>query len=251
MPVTQTISPAQSDITAAVGAFLMDVTGLANTQIVVGQPNRVAEPSAPTFIVMTPIRFERISTNIDTYDDSSFLGSSTGTALTVTENLVGTVPIGAVLFGVDVPDGIRILSQASGAPGGPGVYTLSGAVNLSSQEFAAGGKIIEIDSIVTVQLDFHSDDNSSAQLSQAVSAALRDPYGVSFFAALPAPQNVVVPLYADDPAWRPFINAEQQYEWRWVLEGRFEVNQTIRVQQQFADTVSVITRAVPQQVTGL
>lgn len=230
--------------------FFAQVTGLAKAQIIVGQPNRVAEPATPTFIVMTPIRFDRISTNLDGYEDSSFVASSAGNVLTVTELLIGTVPIGALLFGQNITSAIAIQSQLSGRPGEAGTYQLSQVLDLASQDFAAGGKVVQIASNVTVQLDFHSADNSAAQLAQTVSALIRDPYGVSFFAALPKPQNAVVPLFADDPAQRPFVNAEGNYEWRWVLDAHFEVNQVARVPQQFADAVSIVTVAVPQQVTG-
>ncbi|MCC8963773.1 hypothetical protein H8A95_15995 [Bradyrhizobium sp. Pear76] len=229
----------------------MDVTGLPQGQIIVGQPNRVAEPAQPTFIVMMPLRFERIATNFDGYQDSSFVGSVANNVLTVTELLIGIVPTGALLFGQNINSSITIQQQLSGQPGQAGTYQLSQALNLAQQNFAAGGKVVEIDADVTVQLDFHSADNSAAQLAQTVSALLRDIYGVSFFAALTAPQNAVVPLFADDPALRPFVNAEGNYEWRWVLDAHFQVNQVTRVPQQFADAVSIVTVAVPQQVTGL
>lgn len=251
MPVTATISPTQSDVTTAIGTFLADVTGLPKGQIIVGQPNRVAEPSAPTFVVMMPLRFERISTNIDEYQDSSFVGSAASNVLTVTELLIGTVPTGALLFGQNLSTPIVIGQQLSGQPGEAGTYQLSQNLDLGTQRLAAGGKVIEIDAKITVQLDFHSADNSAAQLAQTVSAMMRDIYGVSFFAALPSPQNAVVPLFADDPALRPFVNAEGNYEWRWVLDAHFQVNQVARVPQQFADAVSIVTVAVPQQVTGL
>jgi hypothetical protein len=48
-----------------------------------------------------------------------------------------------------------------------------------------------------------------------------------------------VPLYADDPRYMPFVNENQQYEWRWVLEACFQVNQTVVVPKQYADAVDV------------
>lgn len=252
MPITRTISPAQSDITTAIGTFLQDVTGYQTGQVIVGQPNRVPQPTAKNFIIMMPTRFQRMSTNYDTPADSLFTATSSGTTLDVTAIQIGDVPLGALLFGVDIPPGISIDSQLSGAPGDIGTYQLSTALEVATpQAISAGGMIIRMDSTLTMQLDFHSDDNSSAQQSQSVSMLLRDQYGVAFFAALPPPQNVVVPLFADDPGWRPFINAEGNYEWRWVIEARFEVNQTLRVPQQFADALTLELIAVPWQVPGL
>ena len=62
---------------------------------------------------------------------------------------------------------------------------------------------------------------------------------MDFFAALSPPLNGVVPLYADDPRQMPFINAESQYEWRWVLEAKLQVNQAVQIPQQFADSAVV------------
>ena len=64
------ISPTQSNVQAALAAFLASVTGLeVGTTIISGQNNRASEPSATTFVVMTPIRFVRLETNLDLYDD--------------------------------------------------------------------------------------------------------------------------------------------------------------------------------------
>ena len=37
----------------------------------------------------------------------------------------------------------------------------------------------------------------------------------------------------------PFQNAEQQWEWRFSLDAKFEVDQTVSVAQTFADAVTV------------
>ena len=48
------ISPTQSNVQAALAAFLASVTGLeVGTTIISGQNNRASEPSATTFVVMT------------------------------------------------------------------------------------------------------------------------------------------------------------------------------------------------------
>jgi hypothetical protein len=36
----------------------------------------------------------------------------------------------------------------------------------------------------------------------------------------------------------PFTNAENQSEWRWVLDAELQVNQVISVPQQYADAVT-------------
>ena len=91
--------------------------------------------------------------------------------------------------------------------------------------FFTDGSGIEVASRVWVPLEFRT--------------ALRDEFGVAFFAALAPPLNGVVPLYADDPRQTPFINSEQQYEWRWVIEVCLQVDQTVTVPQTYSDSATV------------
>lgn len=48
-----------------------------NVPVIRGQPNRVAEPQAPLFVVITQLYSERLETNTDTYSDQYPSGSST------------------------------------------------------------------------------------------------------------------------------------------------------------------------------
>lgn len=240
MPVTATISPTQSDIQKALGLFLMDVTGLSTAAIVAAIPNKVAEPKFPNFIVMTLLRFERISTSVDGYEDVKFLGTVASQVLTVSQMIAGTIESGDPLSGTGVPFGTIIVSQIDGVSGGVGTYNINSEIAISQQAvLSAGTKSITMSSVAVVQLDFHSDGYASSGFAQTVSATFRDPYGVEFFAGLDAPLNTIGPLYADQPAMRPFVNAEKNYEWRWVLEARLQVNQTVSVPQQFFDSITV------------
>jgi hypothetical protein len=38
---------------------------------------------------------------------------------------------------------------------------------------------------------------------------------------------------------RPFINDQQQYEWRWGLDACLQVNQTVLIPQDYADKVHI------------
>jgi hypothetical protein len=49
----------------------------------------------------------------------------------------------------------------------------------------------------------------------------------------------VAPLLADDPRQMPFVNDQQQTEFRWVLDVQLQVNQIVAVPQQFADAATV------------
>ena len=84
---------------------------------------------------------------------------------------------------------------------------------------------------VSFQLDFHSatvGDGSDAAVM--VSTLFRDDIAYQAFAASNLP---ITPLYADDPKQVPFVNAEQQYETRWVLDAVLQVNAGVVWSTQF------------------
>lgn len=233
------ITPSQSNVQAALQAFLVEVLP-DGVDVVSGQGNRVPEPAAGAFVVMTPIRFKRLSTNLDTYADVVFDGSVSGTELTISTMLHGSVvTTNNLLFGVGVVDGTKIIKQLTGPAGGLGTYQLSIGQAIATQKLAAGWHGMQQNAEVTVQLDFHSDDLSAGDNAQIVSTSLRDLFATDFFRMLASPLNGVVPLHADDPRQMPFINESQQYEWRWVLEACLQANQVFLTPQQFAEAVVI------------
>lgn len=233
-----TISPTQDDLTRAVGLFLVDVlpSGVLPT---VSNPNRVGEPKVTSFVVMHPLRFTRISTNIDAYADVKFTASTSDGVMTVTEVQIGKIYVGGNLFGEGLPIPTLITSQISGDPGDVGEYVINSDTDLPSQTFSGGGFTMKRSSEVVLQLDFHSADRTSVDNAQVTSTAFRDEYGVNFFSALDAPLNQISPLYADDPVQRPFINDQQQFEWVWMLETHLQVDQVVRAPMQYADLVQI------------
>lgn len=235
---TTALQPSQSDLTTAVRAFLLAELP-AGTEVILAQGNRVPEPSSSTFVVMTPTRFARLDTNLDESLDLKMTGSIAGTTLTVTAvdaKSPGAVVVGSNVYGVGVAAGTKVTALGTGT-GGTGTYTISPPQTLSSQTLSAGRKAMTQAAQATVQLDFHSEDTTVASnMAQTISTILRDEYGVSAFAAQPSD---VVPLFADDPKQLPFINDQQQYEWRWVIEAKFQVNQKTTVPQEYADAVNV------------
>ena len=215
------------------------VTMATGVSVVAGQPNRVAEPVNPFFVVMTPIRFRRFSTNVDEWKDCRFAAAIAGTTMTVSAVQIGALVPGRPISAPGIAAGTSIVEQLTGTPGEIGTYEVSVSQVLSSETMSAGAKTMIQSAEIVVQLDFHSSDLTSSDFSQTVSTALRDEYGVDFFAALSAPLNGVVPLYADDPAQRPFINAENAWEYRWVLDAKLQVDQIVTVPQKYADAVDV------------
>lgn len=239
------ITGTQDDVQAALGNFLLAVlpTGF---DVVVGVQNRVPEPASANFVVMSPIRFTRLRTNIDTAADTRFTGSIAGTSLTASFGTgdFGVINIGAIVFGTGVLDGTTIVSQTSGPVGGAGVYVVSQAQTVALETMAAGQKTMEQGAEVVVQCDFHSATTASASsAAQIVSTAFRDEYAVQLFADQVSNPGVV-PLFADDPRYMPFWNDQAQAEWRWVIDAHMQINQVVTVPQQYADTTTVILKSV-------
>lgn len=236
-------SPAVSDVLGALQAFLLDLLPITADDVVQGLVNRVGEPGDTTFIVMTPIRFERLATNIDAQADCRFVGSITANVLTVVSIDIGSIGLGLTVFAAGVAPGTTITKFLDGE-GGAGTYQVSRNQTVAQATMSAGATTLTQEARVVVQLDFHSLDTTSGDYAQAVSTALRDEFATTFFAALPPPQNSVAPLHADDPRQAPFLNAEQQYEWRWVLEAHFQANQILALPAQYADEVALTLKDV-------
>lgn len=234
--MTAVLSPTDVEIFQAIRSFI--VGALPSTVAVVrGQASRVAEPGSADFVVMTELDRVRIETNVDTGSDCRFTGSISGTTMTVSAVQIGAVAPGAQLFGTGVQDGSSIVSFISGVAGGPGTYGVAPPQSAPSQTLSSGVKNILQPTQLVVQLDVHGPNSSDN--AQILTTLLRDEYAVSQFQG-----TDVTPLHADDPRQAPFFNAEQQYETRWTVEAHFQVNQTVTVPQQFADSVTVTVVSV-------
>jgi hypothetical protein len=203
--------------------------------IVTAQQNRVAEPQSPSFVVMTPIRFTRLRTNIATYADARFTGSISGSTLSVSNITSGTIGVGSTIFG----SGVFANTRITGIGSLPDTWVISPIQNVSSRVLAAGTKTWEQGTELAVQLDFHSADTSLAgDYAQTVTTMFRSSYAVEQFASQ-TPAYDITPLYADDARMVPFINESQQWEWRWVVEARVQVNDVVTIPLQFADSLEV------------
>lgn len=164
-----TPSPTQDTVITALRTFLLAVLPV-GTDVILAQVNRVPEPTDPNFVLMTPIRQIRLSTNVRS-------------------------------------DEIPPISSTS-------------SITQSVEH--------------VIQMDVHGP--ASGDNAVVIATLLRDQYGVDQFAAV---DENVIPLYSEDPRQLPFINAESQYEDRWVIEAYIQANQTITITQQFADVVDV------------
>lgn len=230
--MTITIAPSETAILKALGGFLTGILP-SGVEIFVGQTNRVPEPKKQDFVVMTPLRLERLETNLDDFVDTYFAGSIATDTLTVSSVSYGTLAVGRTIFGLGVAANTVITALGTGT-GGAGTYKVSPSQTVAARNMAAGAAQITQHTKVTIQLDVHgplSSDNS-----QIISTLMRDEYATQKFLDL---GDDAAPLYADDPKQMPFINEGQQYENRWVVEAVLQANQVVTIPQQFADAVVV------------
>jgi hypothetical protein len=239
-----TIAPTNSQILASLRNFLLAVLPTTGSdglpvQVIVGQTNRVPQVTSVDFVIITPIRFERIETNVDSYQDCRFTGSIAAAVLTVSAVQIGTVQPGATLSSNLVTAGTTIVSQLTGTPGGAGTYQVSQSQTVVSSTISAGGQTLQQALRVTVQLDFHSaNDTDAGDMASIVSTCLRDGFGVQQFANQ-SPNYGVVPLYADDARQAPFLDEASQVEFRWVVECVLQANVLVVLPQTYADAVDL------------
>lgn len=226
-----TLSINQSSTITALVAFLAGLLP-AGTEVFQAEANRVAEPSAADFVVITPRGRVRLSTNRDSYADAVFTGALGGSALTVTAVTLGSLAPGQPVFDAagQVPPGVIITALGTGT-GGPGTYVVNTAATIPSGVLFGG----HYDALQPIQdnyqLDFHGPD--SADYVQIISTLFRDNYAAEKLAP------VAAPLYAGEPLQRPFDNGEQQIEFVWSLDISLQVNPVVVVPQQFAASLNI------------
>ncbi len=226
----------QVSISQMTGRESAPLTMSTGVDVLAGQQNRVPETNNPAFVLMTPISFRRLATNVDESQDCKFVGSIAGTLLTVTTLDAGEIAVGNLIFGPGVASGTQVTAFGTGS-GGVGTYQVAPAQIVAGETLSAGTKTMTQNAQVTVQCDFHSSGTLAGDLAQTVSTALRDEFGTNFFANLAAPLDGVVPLFGDDPRQIAFTNAENAYEYRWILDVELEVQQIVTVPQLYADSV--------------
>lgn len=222
------VTPSESDTFTVLRSWLLDVLP-AGVQVIKAQINRVPEPKVGDFVVMTPVRRPRLTTNVDTSEDTFLTGSISGLVLTVDSVAYGTIETGNQLFGPTVADNTII-----GANTGPSTWAVSVSQTVADGPLACGVQRKMQELQFGVQLDIHGPN--SLDNSTIVSTLFRDAQAVDFFNAL---NPNITPLYSQDPAQIPFINAEDQYENRWIVIAEMQVNATVLVPQQFAGALNI------------
>lgn len=230
-----TLSLTEKQAFTVLRGVLDKILTVGKANIVLGQVNRVPEVKAEDFLVMWPLRRDRIETNVDEYEDLTFTGSIAGQVLTVTEVTLGTMAGNRDLFGENLADGSVIGAAINVDPEtGLGTWAVTPSQTVASQDMAAGvGRLMQ-PTKMTVQVDVHGP--VSADNAQIISTILRDEYGVNLFAP---DVSGVTPLYADDPRQGPYRNEQQQIENRWMVEVVLQINPIVTVPQQFAGELEI------------
>jgi len=198
-------------------------------EVVRGQDNRVPEPLGSDFITMIPVLRERIHNNIHDYVDSLFVGSITGTTLTITETLLGSLFVGVNIYGVDVLPDTTITAIL-----GNNQYTVSQAQTVTSRTIAGGIKNMFNPVKMTIQCDVHG--ARSCDNAHVITTAFRDAYASEQFAKS---NKNVFPLFSTDPKQMAFNNDQQQVENRWIVDLTIQVNPVVTISQQFLDALTI------------
>lgn len=94
---------------------------------------------------------------------------------------------------------------------------------------------------LTVQIDCYGPQSTDATVgacdwANMLSATLRDAYGCSFFEAVLAGCD---PLYADEARMSPLVDGEDQYEERWSLDARFQLDVVTTIPQGYAEALDI------------
>ena len=193
-----------------------------DVEVIRAQSNRVPEPATPDFCVLTPLRRERLSTNRDINTDIILTGGIAGDTLTVeTYRGATTLLRGYPLYGAVVAPG-TVVTWVNETPD---EYTVTPpqTVPPGSAIYAGRHAMIHAADLV-YQCDVHGP--ASDANAMIIATTWRDDAGVTLITTGAGPLEMA-PLYAGDPAQVPFINAESQWENRWIVELHLQANITV------------------------
>lgn len=212
----------ESQALAALRGLILSVTPV---DVIRAQVNRVPEPAVPDFVLMTIVTRTRLELNVDTTQDVILTGTIAGDTLTYAATR-GDLRAGTVLYGPGIAPGTVIAAVASS------IAATVAPAQAASGTFYAGYKVATAPTQLDVQLDVHGP--ASGDNAQVLSTLLRDEYATAWFDASGLDLQA---LYASDPRQVPFVNAESQWEERWVVTASLQANLTVQVPQEFADTL--------------
>ena len=156
--------------------------------------------------------------------------------LTASSVTRGAVPLGALLLdttAVLAPNTV-LIGFATGS-GGIGTYIVTPSQTLASETIYLGQRADLVATEWTVQIDFHGP--SSSDNIRVIDNLFRSEYAVNVIGAF---GYAMSPLYADEARQVPFINSEQQFEFRWSMDLHLQISPTVTTPQQFFDQIKVV-----------
>ena len=231
------LSLTEAQTIQALGNFLAVIlpTG---TPIFKAQTNRVPPPATVDFVSMTPILRERLEWNTDTYGlDTETLAFAALTHTPAPGDMLANAGLTAAGTVVGV-SGLNITLTPSPPPSryfaigdivSDGVNAVGTVTNVSY-----GGKSVLTPTKVTIQLDVHgpaSGDNAAMIASLFFDSYATEQFATSGFA--------VFPLYTSEPKQVPFSNAEDQIEFRYVVDVVLQCNPVTIVPAQYGTQFAV------------
>jgi hypothetical protein len=147
-----------------------------------------------------------------------------------------------------VPVGVEVIqSQANRVPEPAGADfilmtpTLRQRMSTNLDKWPAVAAAAAIDrshsTSIEIQLDIHGP--TGADYAQIIGTLFRDEYACDLM------QDAgISPLFATDGMQAPFINAEKQYENRWVMKVTLGASPIVSTPQEFAATLAATLRPV-------
>lgn len=255
MTIPATISFTESAAFTALTSFITQITGLVSGQVIQGQGNLTPEPPLPDFVVMTALRQERLETNETTYFDNVITGSIDGTVLTVATApqlqgaglQAGMLLIDGVWPTMNIAPNTVLGTQITGTSGGIGTYNISPSQTLALETLYAGLETDFVGTKWTIQLDIHGPN--SGNNTRIIDTLFRSEYGVDFFDTASSWQ--CEPLYCSEARQIGFVNGENQWEERYVMDACLQINPIIGIPAQFFDQIQVqLIEGYPSYVEG-
>lgn len=165
----------------------------------------------------------------------------------------------AALFDVSVqPNIFKGYQNMTSTPPGVSYIVLSPGIKVRQNQIVrsydpiAGLQNIERDTEYSYQIDCYGPNGPD--YADTVAIAWPSLWACDYFAgnlATPTPGAPlpVTPLYADEPQQLNIVNAEMQYEQRYMTKLHLQVNQTVGLPQDFFTTAPTVTVEVPSDYT--
>jgi hypothetical protein len=142
-----------------------------------------------------------------------------------------------------VPAGVEVVqAQVNRVPEPAGdtfiIMTPVRRMRLATNTDVHDGDVKQTSAMQPTQFDYQLDvhGGKGGDICQIVTTLMRDEYATTYFSDnYPS----VSPLYCDDIRQMPFVNAENQYEDRWVIQASLQVDTIVEFPQQSATSLAI------------